>query len=85
MVNTSVHYGHNMDYMKKYTYDKLTITAQAYDRKISVEYPQDLGMVELLELFKSIAVGLTFSEDMWKEAILRLAEEYEDNNINEVT
>jgi hypothetical protein len=35
--------------MKKYEYDKLTVTAQAYDRKVSVEYPQDLDMMELLD------------------------------------
>jgi hypothetical protein len=72
----SNYYG--LDIMKKYMYDRLTITAQAYDRKVSVEHPQDLDMMELLDMFKAIAMGLTFSESTWEEAVITLAEEYND-------
>jgi len=61
----------------KYEYEKLTVTAQAYDRKVSVEFPQDLGMMELLDdVFKPIAVGLSFSEDTWKACVIALADQY---------
>lgn len=76
--NIFVHYGRNT--MKKYMYDKLTITAQSYDRKISVEHPQDLDMMELMELFKAIAMSLTFSESTWEDAVLTLAEEYNEKH-----
>lgn len=78
MGNISVHYG--IDNMKKYMYDKLTITAQSYDRKISIEHPSDLDMMELMDMFKAIAIGLTFSEDTWEEAVLTLAEEYNEKH-----
>lgn len=78
MENIFVHYG--LDIMKKYMYDKLTITAQSYDRKISVEHPQDLDMMELMELFKTIAMGLTFSESTWEDVVLTLAEEYNEKH-----
>ena len=78
MENIFVHYGRNT--MKKYMYDKLTITAQSYDRKISVEHPQDLDMMELMDVFKAIAMGLTFSENTWEDAVLTLAEEYNEKH-----
>lgn len=78
MGNISVHYG--LDIMKKYMYDKLTITAQSYDRKISIEHPSDLDMMELMDMFKAIAMGLTFSESTWEEAVIALAEEYNEKH-----
>jgi hypothetical protein len=63
--------------MKKYEYDKLTVTAQSYDRKVSVEFPQDLDMMELLDdVFKPLAIGLSFSEDTWKACVIALADQY---------
>lgn len=62
----------------KYTYDKLTVTAQNYNNKVSVEIPSDASLCELMEAFKTLTIGLTYSPDSWKDVILQLADEYRE-------
>lgn len=62
----------------KYIYDKLTVTAQNYNKKISVEIPSDTDLYDLMQAFKTLTIGLTYNSDNWKEVILQLAEEYRE-------
>jgi hypothetical protein len=57
----------------------MKIEATNYDIKVSIERPDDLTISELLEMFKVITLGITFSESQWNDAICDLADE-----INEI-
>lgn len=57
----------------------MKIEATNYDIKVSIERPDDLSISELLEMFKVITLGITFSESQWNDAICDLADE-----INEI-
>lgn len=60
--------------MNKYKYDNTTLTASAYDKKISIELPLDANMEELMDAFATIVKGLTFPDGVWEDAILTQAE-----------
>lgn len=57
----------------------MKIEATNYDIKVSIERPDDLTLSDLLEMFKVITLGITFSESQWNDAICDLADE-----INEI-
>ena len=59
-------------------YPDLVVTASNYDRKISVELPSDVGLDELFEAFKTIALGLTYHADSWDNHILQLSDDIRD-------
>lgn len=65
-------------FAERYIYPHTTVTAQAYNRKISVELSLDATIDEVLDAFKTIALGMTFHETSWKNAIIELAHEYLD-------
>lgn len=42
-----------------------------YDRKITIELDHaDLDMEELMDVFKALAIGMTFTEEQWKQYVL---------------
>ena len=51
-------------------YTELTLTASAYNRKVSVELPKDCDANTVFEAFKTLMVGLTFSEHMFNDAVV---------------
>lgn len=53
----------------------MKIEATNYDIKVSIERPDDLTLSDLLEMFKVITLGITFSESQWNDAICDLADE----------
>ena len=63
------------------------ITAQQYGTKVSVEIDHsDTDISELFDAFKTICIGLGYSESSWKEYIVDTADEYkedESENIND--
>ena len=59
-----------------YEYEKLTLSAKAYNNKVTIELPRDGGMSDFLEGCKTLAIGLTYSEASWRRIIIALAEEY---------
>jgi hypothetical protein len=50
-------------------YKELTLTASAYNQKVSVELPNDSEANIVFEAFKTLMVGLTFSEQMFDDAV----------------
>ena len=60
--------------MKKYKYELTTISASAYDKKITIELPLDANMEELMDAFGTLIKGLTFPDGVWEDAILTQAE-----------
>jgi hypothetical protein len=69
-------------------YNKPTIiTAQQYGTKVSVELDHsDTDLDELIDAFKTLIVGLGYSESAWKENICERAADYmdEDNFKDEI-
>lgn len=58
-------------------YNTTTLTASAYNRKVSVELPLDCSANELLDAFRAIMIGLTYSPDGFNDAILNYVDEHE--------
>jgi len=55
--------------MIRYEYNKLTLTASSYNRKLSIELPSDSNNTEVFDAFKALMVGLTFSEQSFDNAV----------------
>ena len=51
-------------------YKELTVTASAYNRKVSVELPIDCDANTVFEAFKTLMVGLTFTERAFDDAVV---------------
>jgi hypothetical protein len=60
--------------LRKYTYNLTTLTASAYDKKISIELPLDANAEEIMDAFATILKGLTFPDGAWEDMILTQAE-----------
>ena len=58
-------------------YKELTLTASAYNRKVSVELPNDCDANTLFEAFKTLMVGLTFTEKAFDDAVVNYFYEHE--------
>jgi hypothetical protein len=48
--------------MIKYKYDITTMSVSSYDRKVSIEIPVDCDANEVFSAFKTLMVGMTFSD-----------------------
>jgi hypothetical protein len=55
--------------MQQYKYDKLTLTASSYNRKLSIELPVDSDGHEVFDAFKALMVGMTFAEKTFDHAV----------------
>jgi len=62
-------------------YTELTLTASAYNRKVSVELPKDCEANTVFEAFKTLMVGLTFTERMFDDAVATYFYEHELDRI----
>ncbi len=57
------------------------ITGQQYGTKVSVEIDHaDTDITELFAAFKTICIGLGYSESSWKSVVLDNADEYNDDH-----
>jgi hypothetical protein len=64
----------------KYEYNKTVLSAQAHNNKVTIELPLDLTLNEFLEACRTLAIGITFTPETWKDAILTLADEYREDD-----
>lgn len=58
--------------------NKLKITASCYDKEITLVMDEGSTIDELLDAFKVIAIGITFSTKQWEQAIIELAQELQE-------
>lgn len=58
--------------------NKLKITASCYDKEITLIMDEVSTIHELLDAFKVITIGLTFSNKQWEQAIIELAQEIQE-------
>lgn len=66
----------------------MKISAEQYEKKITIECEhEDYDIDEVLEMFRTLAIGMTFHEDNWKDAIINMADVYraEDMLRNDMT
>ncbi len=64
----------------KTTHNRLAkFTGEAYGIKISIDHDHsDLNIDELMDAFETIAIGLGYHKDSWKQWILDRANEYQE-------
>ena len=58
--------------------NKLKITASCYNKEITLVMDEGSTIDELLDAFKVIAIGITFSPKQWEQAIIELAQELQE-------
>lgn len=58
-------------------YKELTLAASAYNRKVSVHLPMDSDANTVFDAFKTLMVGLTFSESVFDDAVATYFYEHE--------
>jgi hypothetical protein len=56
---------------------KIKLSAETDTRKITIEIPCDADINELMDNMRTLALGLTYHEDSWDEAIQEKANELE--------
>ena len=64
-------------YTPKPKYAVTTFTVTSYDRKVSIEIPLDSNAFEVFETFKTLMVGMTFTEQMFNDAVIGYYFEHE--------
>jgi hypothetical protein len=67
-----------------YEFNKLTVAAQSYNNKVSVELPLDSDLNEFVNACRVLAIGLTYHEDSWKRVIINMADEYREERTDEL-
>jgi hypothetical protein len=59
----------------------MKISVEHYDKKITIECEHDdYLMDDVLEMFRTLAIGMTFHEDSWKEAVINMADIYREED-----
>lgn len=56
----------------------MKIKIDYYDLGLTIEHPDDISAVELLETFTRAMIMMSYHPDTVKDAVLELAENYED-------
>lgn len=55
----------------------MRIQVEHYGRKIIIEDKEDMDIFELYDIFKTIAIGMTFQPETIDEAIINIANQNE--------
>ena len=58
----------------------MKIRIDYYDLGLTIEQPDDISAGELLELFTRAMIMMSYHPDIVKDAVLNLAEEYENSS-----
>ena len=58
----------------------MKIKIDYYDLGLTIEHPDDISAVELLETFTRAMIMMSYHPDTVKDAVLELAENYEDRS-----
>jgi len=60
------------------------VSATQWGKTVTIEvYHSDTDLLELIEMFKGLAVGLEYSEDSWRKVIKELGEIYTEEDADE--
>jgi hypothetical protein len=56
------------------------VSAKMYGKTVTISgFPADSTLLDLLEIFQAISIGLTYSPTSWEDCIIELAETYKEN------
>ena len=58
----------------------MKIKIDYYDLGLTIEHPDDISAVELLETFTRAMIMMSYHPDTVKDAVLELVENYEDRS-----
>ena len=58
----------------------MKIKIDYYDLGLTIEHPDDISAVELLETFTRAMIMMSYHPDIVKDAVLELVENYEDRS-----
>ena len=58
----------------------MKIKIDYYDLGLTIEHPDDISAGELLDLFTRAMVMMSYHPEIVKDAVLELAEEYENSS-----
>lgn len=61
----------------------MKLTAENYNKKISVDLPDDSDLYDVMEAFQTLVLGMTFHPSSWDRVIMELAEECRENMLVE--
>ena len=56
--------------------DVMEVSVTAYGKTITVTQPDDVDMHEFLAMCKTLATGIGYDEDSWKDAVIDMGDEY---------
>ena len=60
------------------------VSATQWGKTVTIEVDHsDTDLLELIEMFKGLAVGLEYSESSWRKVIKELGAVYEEEDIDE--
>lgn len=60
--------------------EKTFVSAKLYDKTITISgFAADSNLLDLLEIFQAVSIGLTYSQESWENCIIELAEVYKEN------
>jgi hypothetical protein len=64
--------------------DDMTLTVTAYGKTVSITVPDDIDMLEFLDICHNLGTSIGYHEDSWKEAVIEMANEYLKEEEHEV-
>jgi hypothetical protein len=57
-----------------------TLTASHYGRQITItEDTNDVTIYELFEMFKTIVLGMTYTNSQWEDVVINIASNIKEN------
>ncbi len=59
----------------------MKISGEAYGSTVTVQISQDSNLYDFVQACRTVALGLTFHEQSWREVIMDIADEYRDEDI----
>lgn len=56
--------------------DVMEVSVTAYGKTITVTQPDDVDIHEFLDMCKTLAIGIGYHEESWKEGVIDMGNEY---------
>jgi hypothetical protein len=54
----------------------MKLTAENYDKKITIELPDDSDLYQVFDSFYALVIGLSFPQKAWADVVSEMAEDY---------
>ena len=64
--------------------DNITFTVTAYGKSVTITQPDDIDIYEFLDTCRDLAIATRYHENSWKDAVVEMANEYLEEEEQEV-